>query len=76
MLSNDTVREPPQVTTIRNRLCVRVPWERAEHWQARLEHQGIFSTLHLDPAARESHLEVWPGAEPGRVHAALQGLGT
>jgi hypothetical protein len=75
MVSNETVQEPLEVMTVGDRLCVRVPWERADHWQARLADQGIVSTLHLDPAVRESHLELWSVADLRRVQAVLQQLG-
>ncbi len=75
MVTNETVLESPEVTTIGDRLRVRVPWKRADSWQARLEDQGILSTLHLDPVARESYLEIREGADRGRLQAALQGLG-
>lgn len=75
MAPNDASRQPIQVTTIGDRLWVRVPWEQAEHCLSRLEAQGIVSTLHLDPIPRESHLEIWSAIDPGRVQAVLQGLG-
>jgi hypothetical protein len=50
-----------------------VPWRRAEGLQAYLRRQGIKSTVHFDPAAREARLEVWPGPDAARVRAALGG---
>jgi hypothetical protein len=50
-----------------------VPWRRAERLQAYLRRQGIKSTVHFDPAAREARLEVWPGPDAARVRAALGG---
>jgi hypothetical protein len=75
MLSNLTTRDTPGITTVRGRLRVQVPWDRAEEWQTRLRRQGIPTTLQLDPVWRESHLEAWPGADAGRLQAALQQLG-
>ncbi len=75
MLSNQTTCETPGVTMIRGRLCVAVPWDRAEEWQTRLRREGIPTTLQLDPLWRESLLEVWPGPDAGRVQAALGNLG-
>jgi len=75
MLCNETVHETPQVTAVRNRLYVRVPWNRAEEWQTRLRRAGIPTTLQLDPFSRESHLEVWPGPDENRVRAALEEIG-
>jgi hypothetical protein len=72
MLPATTIQQPLRVTTARNRLCVQVPWNRAEEVQTRLRRQGIGSTLHLNPAERVASLELWPGVDAEKAQAALE----
>jgi hypothetical protein len=74
MTANPILQEPLQLTTIRNRSCIPVSWDWAEEWQTRLRKEGVRSTLQLDLASREAHLEIWPGTDPARVRAALDKL--
>jgi hypothetical protein len=72
MPDNDTLLEIPQLRTDGGRLVVVVPWHDAERLQAHLRKQGIGSTLLLDAGEHQAQLEVWPGAEPAAVCAALE----
>jgi hypothetical protein len=63
--------DTPQITTIRDRLCVDVPWERAENVQSRFRTHGIETTLHLEPASRQARLELWHHIAIERVRALL-----
>jgi hypothetical protein len=60
-----------QITTLRDRLCVDVPWERAENVQSRFRTHGIATTLHLEPSSRQARLELWDHIAIERVQALL-----
>jgi hypothetical protein len=60
-----------EMTVEAGRLVVRVPSRRADLVKARLEKHGLRATLHWTPWEEEARLELWPGAEPDKVRAAL-----
>ena len=61
----------PEITTVRDRLCVTVPWDRAENVQSRFRTHGIETTLHLEPALRQAKLELWGNVGLEQVQAIL-----
>jgi hypothetical protein len=63
--------DAPQITTLRDRLCVSVPWERAENVQSCFRTNGIETTLHLEPSSRQARLELWDHIAIERVEALL-----
>jgi hypothetical protein len=67
----DAKTESPQITTLRDRICVSVPWEDAESFQSRFRTHGIETTLHLEPTSREARLELWGRVSLERVEAIL-----
>jgi hypothetical protein len=71
MAANDCPPEPLPVIDEGGRLFVPVDWRHAEGLQTYLRREGFPSTLHLNPAAREARLELWAGADPAQLKAAL-----
>jgi hypothetical protein len=71
MASVNTEVCEPAITETEGRLFIKVPWKQAEHIQGFFKTQGIGSTLHLDPWAREARLELWTWIDSGRLRALL-----
>jgi hypothetical protein len=59
--------EHPALTADRDLWCVTVSWDLASVARGHLKARGCLATLCLDPAAREAHLVLWPGVDPGQA---------
>jgi hypothetical protein len=63
-----------RVAAANGKFYVSVPVRDAEGWQTRLRRAGVRSTVVVDPLDSIAQLELWPGADPAKAQAVLDGL--
>ncbi len=65
---------PIRVTPENGKFLIAVPIRDAEAWQTRLRKAGVRSTILIDPLDQTARLELWPGMDPKKAQAVLDGL--